>query len=119
MNLYSHPWKPCSISFSRSAQATFCTVSSSRPRSLYFLISLSWDFLANGSSISSTLGTVKPPYCWLAALRTMSPMTSKAVSSVFGSLYHRFPISNPPVSTDFTSKRQQFMVSLLADMSWM
>ena len=34
-----------------------------------------------------------------------------------GSLYHTFPISNPPLSTDATSKRQQFMVSRRADWS--
>ena len=43
--------------------------------------------------------------------------TSKAVSSVFGSLYQTFPISKPPFKTLSISKRQQFMVSLLADIS--
>ena len=35
LNLYSHPWNPCSISFSRSFQATSCATSSESPRLLY------------------------------------------------------------------------------------
>ena len=65
----------------------------------------------------STLGTVNPPYCWLAALKTISPITSKATSRVLGSLYQIFPISKPPVKTSSTLNRQQFIVSLLADIS--
>ena len=45
--------------------------------------------------------------CWLAALNTISPITSKATSNVFGSLYQRFPISNPPFNTSCTLNRQQ------------
>ena len=48
---------------------------------------------------------------------TISPITSKATSSDFGSLYQIFPISNPPESTFSTSKRQQFIVSRRADIS--
>ena len=65
--------------------------------------------------ILSTSGTVKPPYCCAAVLKIMSPITSKAVSSVFGSLYHTLPISNPPLNTFATSNRQQFIVSRRAD----
>ena len=72
---------------------------------------------ANGAKILSTSGTVKPPYCWLAAAITISPITSNATSSDFGSLYHKLPISNPSLRTDATSNRQQFIVSRLADIS--
>ena len=78
---------------------------------------LSWLRAAYFDRILSASGTVKPPYCWLAALGTMSPMTSNATSSVFGSLYQRLPSQKPPSSTAATSKRQQFIVSRRADMS--
>ena len=57
-------------------------------------------------------------YCWLAADSTISPITSNATLSVFGSLYHRLPISKPSLRTLATSNRQQFMVSRRADISW-
>ena len=74
-------------------------------------------FSAYGAMTSSTLGTVNPPYCWLAALRTISPITPAKEESLFGSLYHRLPCSKPLCKTFSISKIQQFIVSLLDDIS--
>ena len=47
------------------------------------------------------------------------PDDVKGCVQCLGLIVPQVPHLKSPVSTDFTSKRQQFMVSLLADMSWM
>ena len=77
-----------------------------------------YDFSTYGANKSSTL-VDQPPYCIEADIIIISPNTSHAVSMDLGSLYHILPISKPPVITALVSNKQQFIVSLLADLSCM